>query len=386
MRICFYTNTALPCIGGQELVVDELSRRLHALGHDVVVLCPNPPRGLSPRDRELPYVVVRHPRFVSTRWFVDWYLAALTRLHRRFRYELIHCHNVYPSGYLAALHKHRGGPPVVLTSHGGDVRSDNPRFRKPGLRDRHSLAVRHADRIISISGFTELGFTRIGARREQLVAIPNGVSAEEYQRPVTRPASIPATLNSGGYLLFLGRLVPLKGVDVLLRALHQWRAVSANVPHVVIAGDGSDRKSLESLRIELQLETTVAFAGYVRGAEKLWLLQNAFALAIPSREREAFPLVLLEGFAAGCPVIASDAAGLKDLVIPGETGWLVPRNDPAALAGTLQELWMHPDRAEQVRQHARRVALDCDWKRVTEQHLALYDSVLAEAGRTRQAA
>lgn len=386
MRICYYTNTALPCLGGQELVVDELSRRLSTMGHEVVVLCPTAPRGLIPRDRELPYPVVRHPRFVSTRWFVDWYLPALTRLRRRFRYDLIHCHNVYPGGYLAAQYRRRGGPPVVLTSHGGDVRSDNPRFRKPGLRDRHLLAVRHADRIISISGFTLQGFLDLGARRDQLITIPNGVSAEEYQRPVPRPPSLPAHLTSGGYLMFLGRLVPLKGVDVLLRAVHEWRSKADRLPHIVIAGDGTERATLEALCAELRLETTVTFVGYVRGAEKLWLLQNAFALAIPSREREAFPLVLLEGFAAGCPVVASDAAGLKDLVTPGETGWVVPRNDPSALAATLSGLWEQPDRAEEIRQHARRVALACDWKRVTEQHLALYESVLAEARRSCQAA
>lgn len=386
MRICLYTNTALPCVGGQELVVDELARRYQGAGHEVTVLCPVPPHGLAPRDHELPYPVVRHRRFLSTRWFVDWHLTALTRLHRRFPYDLIHCHNVYPGGYLAALHRQRGGPPVVITSHGGDVRVDNPRFRKRGLRERHALAVRSADRLVSISRFTEEGFLHLDATPEQLTSIPNGVNAELFQQTVSRPAAIPGRLESSKYLLFLGRLVPLKGVDILLRAVQQWRAESETLPHVVIAGDGSERPGLEALRAELGLETQVTFVGYVRGVEKVWLLQNAFALVIPSREREGFPLVLLEAFAAGGAVVASDAKGLKDLVEPGRTGWVVPRNDPAALAHTLRELWDEPERTEQVRRHVRNVAAACDWRRVTERHLALYEEVLAESRRARRAA
>src|SRR5947208_1935301 len=127
MRICLYTNTAFPSVGGQEMVVDELARQFQQMGHSVVLLCPEPPHELQSKDQDFPYHIVRHPRFVSTRWLVSWYELALKRLFREFKYDIIHCHNVYPNGYLAVRHKHRGGPPVVITSHGGDVRTDNPR-------------------------------------------------------------------------------------------------------------------------------------------------------------------------------------------------------------------------------------------------------------------
>jgi glycosyltransferase involved in cell wall biosynthesis len=387
MRICLYTNTALPSIGGQELVVDALARQFVTMGHDVRVLCPLPPRGLTTTDQQLTYRVVRHARFVSTRWLVGWYTTALQRLFNRWPYEVLHCHNVYPSGYLAALHKKRGGPPVVLTSHGGDVRSDNPRFRKPGLRDRHGFAVRHADRIISISKFTEEGFLSLGATHEQLVTIPNGVNTDLFTRPVPRPPSLPLSIQSRQFVLFLGRLVALKGVDVLLRAIHTWRANTAGgVPHVVIAGDGQERKTLEALRTQLQQESQVSFIGQVQGEVKVWLLQNAFALAIPSREREAFPLVLLEGYAAGCAVVAGDAQGLRDLIDHQRTGWVVPRNEPAALANALRHLWEHPELTEPVRASAHDVARACDWRRIAERHVVEYDHVLATARHGRRAA
>ena len=75
MRICLYTETALPQVGGQEMVVDTLARTYQALGHEAVVLAPQPHSAYRARDEQLPYRVVRHPRFFSSRDFVSWYLV-----------------------------------------------------------------------------------------------------------------------------------------------------------------------------------------------------------------------------------------------------------------------------------------------------------------------
>src|SRR5271170_2937557 len=128
MRICLYTETALPKIGGQEMVVDALARRYQALGHDVVVLAPHPRLPLRANDGSLPYPVVRHPRFYSTRYLVSWYRWFLLRLFRKRPFDVLHCHGLYPSGYLAALCKEQLGVPVLVTSHGGDVHRDNVRL------------------------------------------------------------------------------------------------------------------------------------------------------------------------------------------------------------------------------------------------------------------
>ncbi len=136
MRICMYTETALPKMGGQEMVVDALARQYLQLGHDVVVLAPYPRRPVRARDETLPYPVVRHPRFVSTRHLVTWYRWFLTRLHKKHRTEILHCHNIYIPGYLAALTRQQRGIPTVITSHGGDVQAENVRLVKPLLRKR----------------------------------------------------------------------------------------------------------------------------------------------------------------------------------------------------------------------------------------------------------
>ena len=88
LKICFYTSTALPKRGGQETVVHELAKAVAELGHQVIVLAPQPRRPLRPDDRLLPYPVFRHPRFFSTRRLVGWYSAFLKRLYLRQRFDL----------------------------------------------------------------------------------------------------------------------------------------------------------------------------------------------------------------------------------------------------------------------------------------------------------
>ncbi len=93
---------------------------------------------------------------------MDYYRFFLRRLLRRASppFDVLHCHGLYPSGYMAALLKDQLGLPLLLTSHGGDVYADGVRLQKPVLRTRHECAVRAADRLIAISSFTRDGFLR----------------------------------------------------------------------------------------------------------------------------------------------------------------------------------------------------------------------------------
>src|ERR1043166_5470856 len=88
MRICLYTDTALPKLGGQEMVVDALARQFLALGHQPTVFAPKP-RKLSTHDDRYPYQVVRHPRFISTQYFISWYRWFLLRHYRRHPFDVL---------------------------------------------------------------------------------------------------------------------------------------------------------------------------------------------------------------------------------------------------------------------------------------------------------
>jgi glycosyltransferase involved in cell wall biosynthesis len=386
MRICIYTETALPKVGGQEMVVDALARQFLELGHDITVFTQRPRWRYRPNDGALPYHVVRHPRFFSTRYFVNFYRFFLQRLLRRTQppFEVLHCHGLYPSGYMAALLKPHLKLPLVLTSHGGDVYEENVRQKKPLLHRRHLQAMYAADRLVAISPFTRDGFLRLGARPAQIVDIPNGVHLTDYATPAKRPTDLEERIRPGHYLFFIGRLIRRKGVDILLQAFAQVAAAQQDI-RLVIAGGGVEREPLETLASELGVSEQVSFLGPVHGQAKAYLLQNALGTIIPSRSWEAFGLVALESYAAGRPVIAARHSGLASLVQENRTGKLVAPEAPVELAAAMNALIVNPGHAAQMGRAGHTFVQAYSWRSVAQRHVELYSQLSAGPALRRAA-
>ena len=378
MKICLYTDTALPTIGGHEMVVDALARQYQQLGHEVLVLAPRHSKPWRMRDRQLPYRMVRHPRFVSTRKFLSWYRFALLGLDRRHKFDVVHAHGVYPAAYVASLCLPQTSWPLVITSHGGDVNPHNHRLQNPLLRARHVQALEAASSLVAISPATHDGYLALApGLTKKIVEIGNGTDVEGLASPVERPATVDAAIRSKEYALFLGRLTYQKGADVLLHALT--RLPGTGRVQLVIAGDGPERHALEQLARELNLQDRVRFVGMISGEEKNYLLQNALFGVFPSREFEGLGLVTLDSFAAGNPVIASALPGPAAVVRPDETGLLVAEHAPQAWADAMQRFFSGRDYAARLGQQAAQVVRSSSWRAVAEQHLALYDQLLRQS-------
>lgn len=370
-----YTDTALPKMGGQEMVVDALARQFLALGHQPVVFAPRP-RKLSIRGETYPYEMVRHPRFFSTQYFISWYRWFLMREYRRAPFDVLHCHGIYPPSYLAALLGERLPVPVVVTSHGGDVYEHNVRLQKPAIVERCVQGLRSADALVAISRFTREGFARLCPEATpRIVDIPNGVHLSAYGSPGMAVLGLPKN-----YAVFLGRLKHRKAVDVLLQALARIPATGS----LVIVGSGEERPALEALCKQLNLTNRVHFLGAVTGPAKAYVLQNARFGVVPSRQWESFGLVVLEGYASGLPMIATDLPGLADLIQPEITGLIVPQESPEKLADAMQRLFADDALVSRMSAAARQVVPQYDWRNVARRHVELYERLIA--GRAARAA
>ncbi|MBI4615047.1 MAG: glycosyltransferase [Planctomycetes bacterium] len=166
--------------------------------------------------------------------------------------------------------------------------------------------------------------------------IPNGIDVERV-----RPRETPMEHD----LCAIGRLAPQKGFDVLLEALAILSRPDARVPRLAVAGDGPMRESLVRRAAELGLVDRVDFLGFV--GDPLDRISRARALVLPSRY-EGSPNAVLEAMALARPVVASAVDGVLDLVRDGETGFLVPPEDPRALAEAIARLLADPQRAEEM--------------------------------------
>lgn len=379
MKICLYTETALPLVGGQELVVDTLAREFLVLGHEVVVLAAQHRGRVPNRDHELPYKAVRHPRFISTHRFLSWYKRYLERLRKKFPFDVLHCHSVQPAGYVAASSTKLRDVPLVITSHWGDITPASPRLAKPGALDRCKTAMQRADAVVAISEASAQRVRELGAAASQVVWIRNGVHLSRFAEPAQRPAKIDQALEPRRYLLFLGRVVHQKGVDLLLRAFQ--RLPRELAVRLVIAGDGIELRATRELADRLGIGDRTWFAGRVDGDCKTWLLQNALATVVPSRGSEGCPLVALESFAAGRPLVASRIPGLEDLVIPGRTGFLVRPESVPSLAEALRDTITNISQTTQMGQAARACAKEHDWPRVAQRYCDLFAQLNEESSR-----
>jgi glycosyltransferase involved in cell wall biosynthesis len=199
-------------------------------------------------------------------------------------------------------------------------------------------------------------------RRELIRVIYPGIDSAHYTPDAGRRSPTPL-------FAYLGRLKKYKGVDLVIRAFAAVRHPSARL---LIAGTGDYRPELERLAGALALHDRVQFLGFISEAEKVDLLRRAWSLAFAS-PKEGWGITNLEAAACGTPVVASDSPGIRESVRDGETGFLVPHGDVAAMGARLQRFADSPDLVSRLGTNGRRFAETFTWERAaadTTAHLS----------------
>jgi glycosyltransferase involved in cell wall biosynthesis len=382
----------------------ETIRRLSQVGVEVEVLAPAY-RGLGGQVVE--GVRVHRFRYAPARWeslthdqtapdrirerpwylgLVPAYLAAGTvaaaRLGRSGRFDLVHAFWPLPHAVLGVAAKHAGRIPLVSTFFGVELTwlRSSLGFLRPVLR----RLIVACDAVTAISSYTAATLREL-APAAQPVVIPFGAAVEvgRAAEPLPRPASSPYTV------LFVGRLVERKGVDVLLRALERLRP--ERDIRLRIVGDGPLRAQLEQRAREYGIAEVVHFLGLVPEAELAAQYAECDVFVLPAvvdakGDTEGLGVVLLEALAHGKPVIASAVGGIPDIVMDGSTGQLVPPGDPGALATALRTYHDDPGLAARHAEAGRRHLEErFSWHGIIRRLVDLYGRTIASApaGRAR---
>ncbi|MBU4532730.1 MAG: 1,4-alpha-glucan branching protein domain-containing protein [Eubacteriales bacterium] len=204
---------------------------------------------------------------------------------------------------------------------------------------------------------------------QKISVIPNGVEPISLGiRGWTGDIQTPA---DGGYILYIGRLVPEKGVQVLLQALALLRPQFPELK-LVVAGIGPHMEELQQLSESLELNRHVTFAGFVDGSERNELFRGAAVAVFPSLY-EPFGIVALEALAAQVPVIVSDTGGLGEVIEHGVDGFKIPPNRPDLMAYYLTQIITAPGVSLQMaRKGWQKVLTLYDWRYISERTKDVY--------------
>ena len=376
--------------GGMNVYVLQLAREYARRGNRVDVFTrhhdPNDPKIVEIEDGARVIHLDSGPTDAAKSdlfGYIPRFLEEMRRFQRDegARYDLIHSH-YWLSGRVGMALSREWDCPHVATFHTLAKTKMRARAgeREPQLReDVEALIMSDADGVIVSTEEERQDIVRYyGARRGDVEVIPAGVNLEMFQ-PVDRAQARAALSDELGLrdderiILYVGRIEPLKGIDILLRALPMLECDDPVRALIVGGNPGNDAEleRLKSLASELGIADAVTFTGSVPQSSLPAYYSAADVFTLPSHS-ESFGLAPLEAMACRVPVVVSRVGGLKTFVTSGENGYLVPWRCPESFAQRFDTLLANPELRDAMGKAARVRALSMGWGATAERMLECY--------------
>jgi sugar transferase (PEP-CTERM/EpsH1 system associated) len=357
-------------LGGLERLVVDLVREGRRLGQQASVVCLERPGKLAAQVEELGvpvYCAEKRPGIrLST-------IGRLKKIFRDIQADVVHTHQIGALFYAGPAARAVRVPVIVHTEHGKHYAN---RLRRRVLG---RWAGRYTARFFCVSRdiAAEVAAHRIVPEHKIAIA-PNGIDTLRFAtrgepEVLRRKLGIPERAPVIGTI---GRLDEIKRQDLLIQAFAKLRETAPDA-QLVLVGDGPLRETLQSLASELAVGERVHFAGYQAHPEQYLHLMDVFALTSRS---EGMPLVMLEAWAAGVPVVASRVGGLPELIDDGQTGILFTSGDREELVRALHCLLASPELAARMGGAGRsQVEREFTLARMAEQYQRSYLELLCRA-------
>jgi glycosyltransferase involved in cell wall biosynthesis len=336
---------------------------------------------LVPHTERFSKFEVAHPRYLvipklgMVTHGISMFAGSLRQVARRFDaadYDLIDAHYVYPDGLAATMLGARFNKPVVVSARGSDINLFS-HFRT--IRPMIHRVLKDANKVVAVTRSLKDTMVELGCPPGKISVIGNGIDAVKFQpeaRATARAAlSLPV---DSPIVLSVGHLKENKGFHVLIDAIALLRTKFPDV-RLIIVGDGPIRNRLENQIRVLKLQGNVLMPGVVRH-EDLSTWYSAADVFCLASESEGCPNVILEAMACGCPVVATRAGGVPDLVSSPLLGTLVDRTSQSfyvALQWALNRDWDRAAIVSQARSHG--------WDNVASQLLKIYSEVINAPAR-----
>ncbi|MDB9526502.1 glycosyltransferase [Oscillatoria sp. CS-180] len=389
--------------GGQNVYVGQIAKQLAALGYQVDVF--------TRRDAQhWPEIVLWHngvrivhvpagpPRLIAKEQLLP-HMDEFTRFVAGFAqqeqpsggYHLIHA-NFWMSALVASRIKQQLGIPFVVTFHAlGKVRRQHQGQADGFPDDRFTIetqVVQEADGIIAECPQDRDDLIQLyGAAADRIYVVPCGVDSDEFWSiPKAQARATLGLPTQERVVLQLGRMVPRKGVETVIRAMALLAQQQLPTRLLVVGGESAvpdpqqtpEIGRLQAIATDLGIRKQVTFVGQ-RGREVLKYFYSAADIFVTTPWYEPFGITPLESMACGTPVIGSNVGGIKFTVKDGETGYLVSPKDPEAVCDRITFLYRHPAMLSLLGQQAiRHVARRFTWTKVASALAGIYEALLAD--------
>jgi N-acetyl-alpha-D-glucosaminyl L-malate synthase BshA len=294
----------------------------------------------------------------------------LARLIDKYKIELVNAHYVIPHATSALLARDSGlGCRVVTTLHGTDVTRAG---QDPAFFYTTKHAINSSDGVTAVCNFLVDEARRSFSITRPISVIPNWVDSERFKRITDTKARSRYAQPDEQICVHISNF---RSVKRSIEAVKTFAQLLENVPsRLILVGEGPEKIACIDLAISLGVSGRVLSIGPVAAVEEI--VGIADILLLPS-EIEAFPLVLLEGMAAGAICLASDVGGVSELITDGENGFLFPHDDCSKMAETAEELFNNSELANTVRSNARQMVIDeYSPEKLIRRYASIYEDIL----------
>lgn len=282
------------------------------------------------------------------------------RILNGFCPDVIHSHTIGFGSEVGVWLKEKLGVPLVVTTHGSDTFIP---FMEGKCAELKAYADK-ADAVVCVSSLLRRRLEECGVCAPMQVIL-NGFNVRYVADGLPKDPA---------HIMQVGSLIPRKKTDMTIRAVAMLKEQTGKA-HLTVIGSGPERENLKELAGQLHLADDVTFAGQLSNREVQERMSEATYFVMPS-VREGFGIVYLEAMAAGCIVIGTEGEGIVDAITHGENGFLVPADDPEAIAAVIRGCIDDPQRAAVIAENGRKTALAMTWPYNAKQHQDLYEKLV----------
>jgi glycosyltransferase involved in cell wall biosynthesis len=300
--------------------------------------------------------------------FIFSQARSILKLIKNNKYDLIHAHWLIPQGLISVFiskYIYKDSPKILCTSHGSDLFSLQSAF----YNNVKKWVLNNSDVVTVVSENMREACLQLTNIEEKIHVCSMGVDLVNVFIPSEN------VKRDSNKILFVGRLVDGKGVSILLESMQIIFEKYQRVK-LIIVGDGSERRKLETLCENLDIEHAVEFLGALNQSQLPEIYSSASIAVIPSNSQEGLGLVTIEAMGCGCAVIVSVKDNVNDIIEDGVNGIMVKSGDEKDLANAIDLLLSNKDKLERIALNGREsIIKKFDWSTVANKYKKIIESV-----------